>query len=92
MEKNIVDMDDVPLPTYYHCRRPPGVEGWGHTAQHSAHTWGKAMENKAMRGNKKCFGDHCTTTITIHRVTLQRRGNWTRTHADKGKINMGGDK
>ena len=62
---------DTPLHTYYHCLRPP-VDG--NIQQSTAHaTWGETMENKAMRGDMKHFGDHCTTTITIHRVTPRHK-------------------
>ena len=47
---------DTPLLTYYHCLRPP-VDG--DIQQSTAHgTWGETMENKAMRGDMKHFGDH----------------------------------
>ena len=62
---------DTPLLTYYHCLRPP--VDWD-IQQSTAHgTRGETMENKAKRGDMKHFGDHCTTTITIHRVTPRHK-------------------
>ena len=63
---------DTPLLTYYHCLRPP-MDGdvQQSTARHV--TRDETTENKAKRGDMKHFGDHCTTTITIHRVTPRHK-------------------